>query len=81
MGLWYLNEEKLINGKNKIEAINTWTVAILRYGAGFLERRVDEQKELDRKTRKLLIMHKGLHPKRGVMWIYFTLVEKREEKD
>ena len=81
MGFWYLNEQKLINGKNKIEAINTWTVAILRYGAGILERRVDEQKELDRKTRELLTMQKGLHPKRRVMWIYFTLVEKREEKD
>ena len=25
-----------LNGKNKIEAINTWTVALLRYGAGIV---------------------------------------------
>ena len=26
-----------LNGKNKIKAINSWTVAIIRYGAGVLE--------------------------------------------
>ena len=51
---------KLI-GKGKIKAINSWAVPIMRYGAGvLLEWRVDEQKELDRKTQKLLAMHKGL---------------------
>ena len=25
-----------LNGKNKIQAVNTWVVALLRYGAGIL---------------------------------------------
>ena len=48
-----------LNGKNKRKAINSWTVVIMRCGAGVLEWRLDEPKELDRKTRKLLTMHKG----------------------
>ena len=55
-----------LNGKNKMKAINSWTVAILRYGAGVLEWRVDELKELDKKTQKLLTIHKELHPKSDV---------------
>ena len=38
----------------------------MRYGVGVLEWRVDERQELDRKTRKLLTMHKGLQPKSDV---------------
>ena len=56
---------KLI-GKNKIKTINSWAVVIMRYGAGVLKWRFDKLKELDRKTRKLLTMHKGLHPKSDV---------------
>ena len=26
-----------LNGKNKITAINAWTVAVIRYGAGILQ--------------------------------------------
>ena len=42
-----------LNGKNKTKAINSWTVAIIRYGAGVLEWKFDKLKELDRKTRKV----------------------------
>ena len=38
----------------------------MRYGSGVLKWRFDELKELDRKTRKLLTIHKGLHPKSDV---------------
>ena len=68
-----------LNGKNKIKAINTWAVAILRYGAGVLEWRVDELKELDKKNRKLHTMRKRLHQK--VMQTDLTLVENREVED
>ena len=61
-----------LNGKNKIKAINTWAVAVLRYGAGILTWNVEELKELDRKTRKLLTMHKGLHPKSDVDRLYLS---------
>ena len=38
----------------------------MRYGAGVLEWRFDKLKELDRKTRKPLTMHKVLYPKSDV---------------
>ena len=64
-----------LNGKNKIKATNSWVVAIMRYGAGVLEWRVDELKELDWKTRKLLTMHKGLQPKSYVDILYASRKE------
>ena len=48
---------------NETKAIKSWAVAIMRYGAGVLEWKFDELKELDWKTRKLLTIHKELHPK------------------
>ena len=45
-----------LNGKNKIQAINTWAVALLRYGAGIINWKVDELKKMDRTTRKTLTM-------------------------
>ena len=52
-----------LNGKNKIKAINNQAVAIMRYGAGVLEWRFDELRQLERKTRNLFTMHNGLHAK------------------
>ena len=34
-----------LNGKNKIKAINTWAVALLRYGAAIINWKVDELKK------------------------------------
>ena len=34
-----------LNGKNKIQAINTWSVALLRYGAEVINWKVDELKK------------------------------------
>ena len=64
-----------LTGKNKIKALNSWAVGIMRYGAGMLEWRVDEIKELDRKTQKLLAMHKGLHPKSDIDRLYVSRKE------
>ena len=64
-----------LNRKNNIKAINSWAVAIMRYGAGMLEWRFYELKELDRKTRKLLTMYKGLHPKSDVDKLYVSRKE------
>ena len=66
-----------LHGKNQIKAINSWAVAILKYGAGVLEWRVDKLKGLDRKTWKLLTMHKGLHPKSDVNRLYVSRKEGR----
>ena len=42
-----------LNGKNKIQAINTWAVALLRYGAGIINWKVHklEKKRTERRER------------------------------
>ena len=64
-----------LNGKNKIKAINSRAVAIISYGAGVLEWRFDELKELDKKTQKLRTMNKRHHPKSDVNRLYFSRKE------
>lgn len=59
-----------LNGKNKISALNTWAVVVLRYGAGIIKWREDEIDQLDRQTRKLLTMHKAFHPKSDTQRLY-----------
>ena len=64
--IWLILISKF-HGKNKIKkVVNGKVAALLRYGAGVLEWRVDKLKELDKKTWKVLTMHKGLHPKSDV---------------
>ena len=62
--------ETKLNGNNIIKGINTWAIALLRYSAAFLERTRLEKEKLDRDTRKLLTMHKALHPKSDVDRLY-----------
>ena len=66
-----------LNGKNKSKAINSWAVVIMRYGAGVLECRIGELKELLRKTWQPLKMHKRLHPKSDVEILYVSRKEGR----
>ena len=65
-----------LNGKNKIMAINTWAVAVLRYSFGVLDWRKDELRAMDRMTRKIMMMHGALHPKSDVDRVY---VSRRNE--
>ena len=53
-----------------MQAINTWAVALLRYGAGIVTWNKEEVKNLDRKTRKLLSMHGAFHPKSDIDRLY-----------
>ena len=67
--------ESKLNGHNKIMAINTWAVSLLRYSAGIVDWNVDELKDLDRKTRKTLNMNRMLHPKANVARLYISREE------
>ena len=64
-----------LNGKNKIQAINTWGVALLRYGAGIINWKVHELKTLDKTTRKTLTMYGALHPKSDIDRLYLRRKE------
>ena len=64
--------ETRLNGNNIIKAINTWAVSVVRYSGPFLDWRKEEIQELDRRTRKLMTMHKALHPKSNVDRLYIS---------
>ena len=59
-----------LNGRNKFQAINTWAVALLRYGAGIIKWNKEELQNLDRKSRKLLTLYGAFHPKSDVDRLY-----------
>ena len=59
-----------LNRINKVTGINTWAVAIFRYGAEIIQWKASELKDLDRKSRKTLTMYGGLHPKSDVDRLY-----------
>ena len=67
--------ETKLNGNNLIKAINTWAVAVIRYSAPFLDWNKDELLALDRRTKKLMTMHRALHPKSNVDRIYLSRKE------
>ena len=64
-----------LHGKFCIQAINTWAVPVVRYGAGILNWTTQELKALDTKTRKLMRIHGAHHPQGDVDRLY---VNRRE---
>ena len=62
--------ETKLNGGNIIKAINTWAVSLVRYTAPFIEWSKNELRDMDRRTRKLMTMHKALHPKDDIDRLY-----------
>ena len=55
-----------VNEKHVFQAINTREVPNVRYSAGTIEQTKGEMKEMDRKTRKIMTMHGGLHSRLNV---------------
>ena len=56
-----LHKTKLY-GRNLIRGINTLPVPLVRYSGPFLKRTREDLKQIDQRTRKLLSMHKAMHP-------------------
>ena len=59
-----------LNARNKITATGALAVPVLRYSFGIINWRTEEIKHIDRKTRKMLTMHKMHHPKADIDRIY-----------
>ena len=53
-----------------VEAINTCAVSLKRYGAGVIKWKKGELQKLDRRTRKLMAMHKIFNPDSHVDRLY-----------
>ena len=55
-----------LSRRNLIKRINTWAVSFVRYSGPFLKWTRDELKQMDQRIRKLMTMHKALHPTNDV---------------
>ena len=64
-----------MNGGSNIKGINSWAISVLRYSAAFLNWTKTELQLMDRRTRKLLTMHNGLHPRNNVDRLYIPRKE------
>ena len=62
--------ERKLSSKNLIKGINTWAAPLIRYSGPFLKWTRDELKQTDQRTRKLMTMHKALHPRDDVDRLY-----------
>ena len=67
--------ETKLNGGNIIKGINSWAIPVLRYSAAFINWTKTELQWMDRRTRKLLTMHNGLHPRSNVDRAYISRKE------
>ena len=67
--------ETKLSSRNLIKGINTWAVPFVRYSGSLLKWTRDELKQMDQRIRKLMTMHKALHPRDDVDRLY---VSKKE---
>ena len=67
--------ETKLPSRNLIKGINTWAVALVRFLGPFLKWTREKLKQMDQRTRKLMTMHKPLHPRDNVDRLYVSLKE------
>ena len=61
-----------LNSRNKLRAVNAYCLPIIHYTTGIVKWNVDDLRSMDRKTRKVLTMHRGLHPRSDVDRLYIS---------
>ena len=71
--------ETKLNSRNHFKGINTWAVSLVRYSGPFLKWTRDELRQIDPRSRKLLTMHKALHPRDDVDRLYVSRKEGGRE--
>jgi hypothetical protein len=59
-----------LNARNKITASGALAVPVLRYSFGIINWRIEEIKQIDKKTRNMPTMYKMHHPKADVDRLY-----------
>ena len=67
--------ETKLSSRNLNKGINTWAVQLFRYYGPFLKWTRDELKQMDQRTRKIMTMHKALHPRDDSDRVYFSRKE------
>ena len=71
----WTREDNQLFSWNLIKGINTRSVPLVRYSGPFLKWSRDEHKQMDQRTRKLMTMHKALHPRDDVDRLYVSRKE------
>ena len=64
--------------RNLIRGINTWAIFLVRYSRPFSKWTREELKQMDQRTRKLMIMHKTVHPRDDVDRLYVSNKDGRK---
>ena len=76
----YFRTRKLLGAKlssrNLIIGINTWAVPFIRYFGPLLKWTREELKQMDQRTRKLMTIHKALHPRDDVDRLFVSRKER-----
>ena len=70
--------ETKIYSRNLVKGINNWAVPLIRYSEPFLKWIKEDLKQMDQRTRKLMIMHKALHPRDDVGRLYVSRKKGRK---
>ena len=68
--------KSLLNGKNKIQAINTYPLPVIRYPTGVISWPLEEMNAIDVKLRKLLTIHEGFHPNSSILRMFIKRSEE-----
>lgn len=63
-----------LKGRNKIRAVNARAVSLMRYDSAIVRGSKNELEEVDRKTRRVMIMSKKIHPISDVDRLYVARV-------
>ena len=69
-----------LSSRNLIKRINTWAVPLVTYYRPFLKWTRDELKQMDQRTRKLMTMHKALHPRDDVDRLYVHMYMRKRTR-
>ena len=67
--------ETKLSSRNLIKGMNTWVVPLVRFSEPFLKWTREELKQMDQRTRKLMTMHKALHPRDDIDRLYVSRKE------
>jgi hypothetical protein len=59
-----------LSAKNKMQAIGSLAIPVLKYSFGIINSHQEEIQKLDRKTRKMLTIHDQRHPKEDIDRLY-----------
>ena len=65
--------------KNMIDRINVWAVGVIQYSAGITDQTIQDIKQMDIRTRKIMTMNGALYPRLNVGRLYLKGMKVEED--